>query len=181
MSSALTRFFSSVVALITSFSLFSCNSNRFDEEKIGKDMEVVLTQLFDAVHEGDEKTFKNFFADHVVELPDFEDGCKYVFDVYKGELLGVKCHYPIGTGDHIVPGEQICYAFTIFDIITRENNYTVYVEFYTRYKSKYPDFSYKIRKFKLLNKQQLDADETFNDCTQRNGIYYPGWINEKVE
>lgn len=164
------------MALITSFSLFGCTS-QFDEEKIGKDMEGILTQLFTSVQEGDKKAFKTFFADHVVELPDFEKGCDYVFEQFQGSVLSIKCDYPMGTGKHIVPGEQIHYAFTTFDVNTSENYYMVYVEFYTKYQSQYPDDPYKIKKFKLLNKHQWDNGITFNDCNQRYGIYYPGWLN----
>lgn len=173
----LEKFLSGVIALVTSFSFCSCNYNQFDDEKIGKAMEEILTQLFNSVQDGDKETFKVFFADHVVELSDFEDGCNYVFDQYQGRVLSVKCNYPMGTGKHIVPGEQICYAFSTFDISTDRNSYTVFVEFYTKYQSKYHDDPYKIRKFKLLSKQQWDTGENFNDCSQRHGIYYPGWIN----
>ena len=172
---------SSIVALVTSFSLFGCSSNQFDEEKTGKTMEEILTQLFISVQEGDKETFKTFFANQIIELPDFEEGCNYVFEKFQGHVLSVKCNYPMGTGKHIVPGEQICYALTTFDISTNENSYVVYVQFYTKYQSQYPDDQYRISKFKLLNKQQLEAGETYNDCTQRYGIYYLGWLDEEVE
>lgn len=181
MKSILKKILIVTVALIASLNLCSCNLYQFDEEKVGKDMESVLTQLFNSVQDGDKEKFKTFFADHIVALPDFENGCNYVFDIYQGRVISVKCDYPMGTGKHIVPGEQICYAFQTFDIITNGNSYTVYVEFYTNYQSKYPNDPYKIRIFKLLNKQQLEDGETFHDCSLRYGIYYPGWPVPEVD
>ena len=177
MKSYLKKIISSAMALITSFSLFGCTS-QFDEEKIGKDMEGILTQLFTSVQEGDKKTFKTFFADHVVELPDFEKGCDYVFDKYKGELVDVNFLSTTSTGKHIVPGEQICYAFMTFIAVTSEGEYLACVEFYTKYESKYPNDPYKIRKFGLFAK--LD-NGNFEDggVGQRYGIYYPEWLDVK--
>ena len=176
----LKKIMSGVVALIATLNLWGCKFNQLDEEKIGHDMEGILTQLFNAVQARDQETFKTFFADHVVSLSDFEDGCNYVFNLYQGELLNINCNFPMATGKRIVPGEQICFAIATFGINTSENEYVAYVEFYTQYRSKYPETPYKIRKFKLLSKQQLENSENFNDCTQRYGIYYPGWISEEI-
>ncbi len=171
----LRKFFIGAIVLITLFNLLGCSYDQFDEEKIGENMEGVLSRLFEIVQIRDQERFKSFFADHVVELSDFEEGCNYVFEQYQGGELSVKCDYPMGKGKHIVPGEEISYAFTTFDVSTDENNYTLYVQFYTN-----SDNQYKIRKFKLLSKQQLDSGENFNDCTQRYGVYYPGWLGDET-
>jgi hypothetical protein len=88
----------------------------------------------------------------------------------------------MGEGTRFVPGERIHYAFTTFNIITNENEYVAYIDFYTQYSSKYPEGSYRIRMFKLLTKQMLDDGENFHDCSLRHGIYYPGWLGvENIE
>lgn len=153
-------------------------------------MEEILTQLFVAVQEGDEDTFKTFFANHVVVLPDFEDGCNYIFDIYQGDLVSVKFYSAGHTGKHIVPGEQICYAYMTFIIITSKNEYQACVEFYTKYESKYSDDSYKIKQFSLFPKQSdggfipRENDGNFSKdwiAFEKDGIYYPGWMEENVE
>ena len=53
MKSYLKKIISGVVAMVTLFSLFGCSSNQIDEEKIAADMEMILTQLFDSVKNGD--------------------------------------------------------------------------------------------------------------------------------
>ena len=179
MTSILKKFLSAVVALITLFSFSGCNTNQFDEEQIGKDMEEVLTQLFQAVQNRDQEKFQTFFADHVIELDDFEYGSNYVFDLYQGELESIKYLNTGSTGKHIVPGEQIRYAHMNFSIVTSEGDYLVCVEFYYQYESKYPNDPYKIRKFRLSKEQQLD-DNNYG-FSQRYGIYYPGWLGEEVE
>lgn len=181
MTSILKKFLSAVVALITLFSFSGCNTNQFDEEQIGKDMEGVLTQLFQAVQNRDQEKFQTFFADHVIELDDFEYGSNYVFDLYQGEFAEVNFRSAGHTGDHLVPGEQICYAYMTFIVSTSEAEYLACIEFYTKYESKYPDDPYKIRKFSLLEKQDDGSFEKGEGFSQRYGIYYPGWLGEEVE
>ena len=182
MKSVLKKFLSVAIALVTSFNLFGCGSYKFDEEKVGADMEEKLTQLFTSVQNGDKETFKTFFADSVISQPNFEEGFQYVCNQYQGEILSVKCHYPMGEGRQIGPEELSYYtAFGSYEVITSKNHYKVYVEFYTHYPTKYPDGSYKIKVFKLLSQEQWDNGETFNDCPGKNGIYYPGWQNDDVK
>lgn len=171
----LKRIISGAVAVIASFSLFGCSSNQLDEKKIAADMEIILTQLFDSVKNGEKEVFKSFFAEEAVTLSDFEEGCNFVFNQYHGDLLRIDCNFPMGMGTRFVPGERIHSAFTTFNIVTSENEYVAYIDFYTQYSSKYPEGSYKIRIFKLLTKQMLDDGENFHDCSLRYGIYYPGW------
>ncbi len=175
MQSYLKKIICVAVALLTLLSLFSCSSNQIDEEKTAADMEIILTQIFDSVKNGDKETFKTYFADEALNISDFEDGWDFLLSHYKGNLLSIDCKFPMGMGTRFVPGERIHHAFTTFDIITSENEYVVYIDFYTQYSSKYPEGSYRIRRFKLLTKQMLDEGENFNDCTLRYGIYYPGW------
>lgn len=175
----LKRIICGAVALITSFSLFACSSNQPDEKKIAMDMETILTPLFDSVKNGEKEIFKTYFADDTLSLSDFEEGCDYVFSQYRGDLLEIDCHLPMGMITHFVPGERIHRAYTTFDIITSENEYVVYIDFYTQY-SKYPEGSYKIKGFKLLTKQMIDDGEGFTDCSLRNGIYYPDWPLPKL-
>ena len=175
MKSYLKKIISGVVAIVTLFSLFGCSSNQIDEEKIAADMERNLTQIFDSIKNGDKETFKTYFADEALNTSDFEDGWDYLLDQYKGDLLSIDCKFPMGTGTDFVPGERIHRAFTTFNIITNENEYVAYIDFYTQYSSKYPEGSYKIRLFKLLTKQMLDDGENFHDCSLRYGVYYPGW------
>lgn len=174
--SIIRKILSGVMALIVSLNIMGCSS-KTSEQKFGTDMESVLTQLFNAVQINDREKAKTFFADDIVELYDFDEGMNYIFSQYSGDLLDVNWDFTIGTGKCFVPGENICYAFATYDIISSENEYMVYVEFYTEYKSKYPDGSYRIRKLKLLDKQSLNNGENFNDCTLRYGIYYPGWTD----
>ena len=178
--SIIKKFLSGIVALITSFNLVGCNSKLTDEE-IGKAMEEILTQLFISVQEVDKETFKTFFADHVVAMSDFENGCSYVFDRYQGNLISVKFRSAGSSGTHFVPGEKISYAYMTFFVNTSEKEYMVCIEFYTHYQSKYPDGSYKIRKFSLLTKQDDGEFEDHNGFNLRYGIYYPGWIDEEIE
>ena len=171
-----------LMTVLIIFTLCAC-SDEPDEKQVGKDMEQILTQLFTSVQEGNQETFKTFFADHVVSMYDFKKGCDYVFDKYQGDLESVTFYSGGSTGKHIVPGEHICYASMTFDLKTSECEYRVCVEFYTKYESKYPDDPYKIRKMSLLAK--LD-DGSFEDdglgFSQRYGIYYPGWLGvENIE
>ena len=178
MKAYLRKIISGVVAVLISFSLFSCYSDQMDEEKIATDMEGVLTRLFNAVQLQDKETFKTFFADDVIELPDFETGCDDVFDRYRGELVSVKFRGLGYTGDSIVPGEQICYAQMTFNVITSEAEYKAVVEFYTQYESKYPDDPYKIKTFAVLDGQNDDDFDHGYGFSQRQGIFYPGWLDE---
>ena len=179
MRTTLKKVLSTAVALIMLFSLSSCSLNQYDEEKVGKDMEEILTQLLETVQEGNKELFKTFFAYHVVELPDFEEGLNYVFEKYQGYLLDVKLRSAGHTGDEIRPGEHRYYAYMTFIATTSEKEYMICVEFYTKYESENPEEPYKIRKFSLLAKQE---DGNFEDdgmgFNLRYGIYYPGWIDE---
>ena len=182
MKSHLKKIISGIVAIVTSFSLVSCSSNQIDEEKTATDMKEILTQLFDSIKNGDKEVFKTYFADEALNVSDFEDGWEFLCDQYKGDLLSIDCKFPMGEGTRFVPGERIHYAFTTFNIITNENEYVAYIDFYTQYSSKYPEGSYRIRMFKLLTKQMLDDGENFHDCSLRHGIYYPGWLGvENIE
>ena len=181
MKSHLKKIISGIVAIVTLFSLFSCSSNQIDEEKTATDMKEILTQLFDLIKNGDKEVFKTYFADEALNVSDFEDGWDFLFDQYKGDLLSIDCKFPMGAGTKFVPGERIHYAFTTFNIITNENEYVAYIDFYTQYSSKYPKGSYRIRLFKLLTKQMLDDGENFHDCSLRYGIYYPGWPVPEVD
>ena len=158
-------------------STFCACSDEPNEEKAGKDMEVVLSELFRTVQAQDQESFKTFFDDDILARPDFEDGMNYVFSSYTGNVQSVTCKFPMAIETWFVPGERIYLACTSFDIITNDNEYIVYVQFFTQYESKYPNSPYKIRRFKLLQKQEWDNGENFTDCTQRLGIYYPGWLN----
>lgn len=175
MKSYLKKFISVVIAMLTLFNLFGCSSNQIDQEKIAADMEIILTQLFDSVKNNEKEVFKTYFADEALNTFDFEDGYNYIFIQYQGLLLSIDCKFPMGEGTRFVPGERIQTAFTTFNIITNENEYVAYIDFYTQYSSKYPEGSYKIRIFKLLTKHMLDDGENFHDCSLRYGIYYPGW------
>lgn len=178
MKAYLKKIISGVVAVLISFSLFSCYSDQMDEEKIATDMEGVLTRLFNAVQLQDKETFKTFFADDVIELPDFGTGCDDVFNRYRGELVSVKFRGFGYTGDSIVPGEQICYAQMTFNVITSEAEYKAVVEFYTQYESKYPNDPYKIKTFAVLDGQNDDDFDHGYGFSQRQGIFYPGWLDE---
>ena len=158
-------------------STFCACSDEPNEEKAGKDMEVVLSELFRTVQAQDQESFKTFFDGDILAQPDFEDGMNYVFSSYTGNVQSVTCKFPMAIETWFEPGERIYLAFTSFDIITNDNEYIVYVEFFTQYESKYPNSPYKIRIFKLLQKQEWDNGENFTDCSQRLGIYYPGWLN----
>ena len=74
-----------LMTVLIIFTLCAC-SDEPDEKQVGKDMEQILTQLFTSVQEGNQETFKTFFADHVVSMYDFKKGCDYVFDKYQGDL-----------------------------------------------------------------------------------------------
>jgi hypothetical protein len=138
-------------------------------------MEEILTEMFSAIKNDNKERFKTFFADHVVGISDFENGFDYVCELYEGNLVDINARLPFGIGDKLAPDLHLEYAFTAFDIITSNNEYIAYVEFYT----KAPNNQYKIRKFKLLEKQAFDSgEESFSDCGMRYGIYYPGWIDE---
>ena len=190
MQSCLKKIISGIVAVLTSFSLFSCSFNQLDEDEIGKTMEEILTQLFMSVQEGDKNAFRTFFADHVIELPTFENGCNYIFDIYQGDLMSVSFQSAGHTGKQIVPGEHICYAYMSFIITTSKNEYEVCVEFYTKYESKYPNDPYKIKQISLFPKLSdgsfipRESDGNFSkdwiDFAQ-DGIYYPGWMGESSE
>ena len=158
-------------------STFCACSDEPNEEKAGKDMEVVLSELFRTVQAQDQESFKTFFDGDILAQPDFEDGMNYVFSSYTGNVQNITCKFPMSIETWFEPGERIYLACTNFNIITNENEYIVYVEFFTQYESKYPNSPYKIRRFKLLQKQEWDNGENFTDCTQRLGIYYPGWLN----
>ena len=173
----------SVIALVMLIiSLCSCNyanlrgftDDQIDQDEASAQMKKILADLFDSVKNNDGQLFDTFFADHIISMPDFEKGKSCVFDTYKGDLINIECKLPMGTGDDITPGEHIFYAFTTFDIISSVGEYKAYIEFYT----KDSGTQYKIRKFKLLEKQAWDNGESFNDCTQRYGVYYPGWIGD---
>jgi hypothetical protein len=163
------------------FTLCAC-SDEPDEEQAGKDMEQVLTELFSTVQEQDKNAFISFFDDDVSAQPDFENGMDYVFSSYKGDIQSVTCKFPLGVRTDFEPGERIYRAFGTFNVVTSENEYVVYLEFFTRYESKYPNEPYKIKIFKILEKQAFDNGENFHDCSLRNGIYYPGWLGvENIE
>jgi hypothetical protein len=138
---------------------------------------VVLSELLRDVQAQDKESFKTFFDEDILTQPDFENGMNYVFSSYTGNVQNITCKFPMSIETWFEPGERIYLACTNFNIITNENEYIVYVEFFTQYESKYPNSPYKIRKFKLLQKQEWDNGENFTDCTQRLGIYYPGWLN----
>ena len=150
-------------------------SDELNEEQIASDMEGILTELFGAVQAQDKEAFKAFFASEALNVSDFDDGWDYLLAQYKGDLLSIDCKLPMGIGTNFVPGERIHSAFTTFNIVTSENEYVAYIDFYTQYSSKYPEGSYKIRIFKLLTKQMLEDGENFHDCSLRYGIYFPGW------
>ena len=71
MKSYLKKFISGVVAMLTLFNLFGCSSNQIDQEKIAADMEIILTQIFDLIKNGDKETFKTYFADDALNVSDF--------------------------------------------------------------------------------------------------------------
>lgn len=102
-------------------------------------MEIILTQIFDLIKNGDKETFKTYFADDALNVSDFEDGWNFLLTQYKGDLLNIDCKFPMGEGTRFVPGERIQTAFTTFNIITNENEYVAYIDFYTQYSSKYPE------------------------------------------
>ena len=110
-----------VLMTIFLISTFTACSDKPDEEQAGKDMEQVLTELFSTVQEQDKNAFISFFDDDVSAQLDFENGCQYVFDTYQGELVGVDFRSAGHTGKLFVSGEQICYAYMSFRIITSEN------------------------------------------------------------
>ncbi len=170
-----------VLVIVTLLSLFGCSSNQIDQEKIAVDMEIILTQIFESIKNGDKETFKTYFADEALNSSDFEDGWDFLVAQYKGDLLDIDCKFPMGEGTRFIPGERVHCAFTTFNIITNENEYVVYIDFYTQYSSKYPEGSYKIRIFKLLTKQMLDDGDDFHDCSLRYGIYYPSWPVPEVD
>ncbi len=178
MKAYLRKIISCVVAVLISFSLFSCYSDQMDEGKIATDVEGVLSRLFNAVQLQDKEAFKAFFADDVIELPDFETGCDYVFDRYRGELVGVTFRGLGSTGKRIVPGEEICYAHMTFNVITSEAEYKAVVECYTQYESKYPNDPYKIKTFAVLDGQNNEDFDHGYGFSQRQGIFYPGWLDE---
>ena len=169
-----------LMATLMTLSFFGCSFDQFDEEKTGKEMEQILTQLFLSVQEGDRETFKTFFADDAVLKYDFEKGCDYVFDKYQGDLESVTFLSGGHTGKKFVPGEQIHYAFMTFGLKTSEREYEVVIEFYTQYESKYPNDPYKIRKMYLLNKSEDGSFEKVDSgISLRYGIYYPEWLSVK--
>ena len=176
--SAFKKFLCAVIVFAISINLFGCGLIYIEDkdEEIGNKMEGKLEQLFLAVQNGDRETFKNFFDEDVALQADFQYGIDYVFELYQGDLKEVKWTHQLGTGEHIGPEKHYEYAFGSFDIVTSENEYLLYMEFYTQYKSKYPKGTYIIRKFKLLEKDSLERGENFHDCSQRYGIYYPGWL-----
>lgn len=170
------KILSAVIALIAAINLWGCSAGyQMDEKAVGTEMEKILAQLFDSVKNDKEEVFKTYFADEALNTSDFEDGYNYISAQYQGLLLSIDCKFPMGEGTRFVPGERIQTAFTTFNIITNENEYVAYIDFYTQYSSKYPEGSYKIRIFKLLTKHMLDDGENFHDCSLRYGIYYPGW------
>ena len=178
-----------LMTVLIIFTLCAC-SDELDEKQVGKDMEQVLTELFSAVQKQDKNSFISFFDDDVSAQLDFENGCQYVFDTYQGELVGVDFLSAGHTGKLFVQGEQICYAYMSFRIITSENEYEVCVEFYTQYESKYPNDPYKIRQFSIFPKLDdgsfipKESDGNFSEdwiaFGQRHGIYYPGWRDEEI-
>ena len=123
MSPSFKKILGAIVALIILFSFFGCQFNGLDEEEIGADMEKTLYRLFNAVQNENREEFKAFFADHVVSLSDFEEGCNYVFDRYEGDLVSVKLRSSGHTGKHIVSGEHIYYSYMTFIVVTSENEY----------------------------------------------------------
>ena len=189
MKTTLKRFFILATMLAILLNFVGCSSYKFNEEKVGADMEEKLTQLFISVQNGDKETFKTFFAEHVISLSHFEAGCNYVFDTFHGDLIDVTFHSAGHTGKEIVPGEQICYAYMTFRVTTSKEEYEVCVEFYTQYESKYPNNSYKIRQFSLFPKQkdgnfipkEIDGNFSRDWIAFGYGIYYPGWQNDDVK
>ncbi|MDD7179917.1 MAG: hypothetical protein PUH20_04435 [Eubacterium sp.] len=190
MQTYLKRIIGGILAIITSFSLFGCSSNQIDEGKMATDMEEILTQLFMSVQCGDKNTFRNFFADHVVELPTFTGGCNYIFDIFQGDLMSVNFYSAGHTEKQIVPGEQICFAYMTFIVTTSQKEYQACVEFYTKYESKYPNDPYKIKQISLFPKLSdgsfipKESDGNFSKdwiAFCQDGIYYPGWRGENAE
>ena len=151
--------------------------DQIDQEEASAHMKIILTDLFNSVKKDERQLFNDFFADHVLSMDDFENGKNYVFNSYKGDLKNIECNLPMGTGESIGPNVHIFYAFTSFKIITTDNEYTVYVQFYT----KNPETEYKIMKFKLLDKQAMDNGDDFSDMGLRYGIYYPGWVDKEMK
>ena len=49
-------------------------------------MEIILTQIFDLIKNGDKETFKTYFADDALNVSDFEDGWNFLLTQYKGDL-----------------------------------------------------------------------------------------------
>ena len=160
-------------------------SDEPNEEQIASDMEGILTELFGAVQAQDKEAFKAFFADHVIELDNFEDGCGYVFNTYQGDLIDISFYSAGHEGTEFTQEERICYAYMSFIVTTSKTEYMVCVEFYTKCDSKYSDDSYKIRQLSVFPKQDdgsfipIENDGNFSkdwiSFGQRHGIYYPGW------
>ncbi|MBQ7012085.1 MAG: DUF5104 domain-containing protein [Clostridia bacterium] len=175
----LKRIICGVVILATSLGLCGCIKrlvyipNEVNEEYEYNNIKQVVVELLNSVKNDENNRFESYFADYVSVMPDFENGKSYVFDIFKGNLLSVDGDLPMGEGENILPKEHLRYAFTVFNIVTDENEYKAFVEIYTSN----PNNQYKIKKFKILDKQALENGENFNDTTLRNGIYYPGWID----
>ena len=106
-------------------STFCACSDEPNEEKAGKDMEVVLSELFRAVQAQDKESFKTFFDGDILTQPDFENGMNYVFSSYTGNVQNITCKFPMSIETWFEPGEKIYLACTSFDIITNENEYIV--------------------------------------------------------
>ena len=182
MHSVLLRVICSAMAIVMVIGLLGCKYanlrgftyDQIDQNEAKNQMTRILIDLFDAVKNDNIQQFDNFFADHVITLPDFKNGRDYVFDTYSGEIISIECRLPMITGENIRNDMHLFFASTIFDIVTSNDEYRVYVEFYT----KDAETQYKIRKFKMLSKLSVDNGENFSDMGLRYGIYYSGWIRE---
>ncbi len=147
-----------------------------EEKQILERIKAILVDLLDSAQSQDEITFETFFADHVVAMSDFEDGKNYVFDTYDGNLIRIEGPSNISsTGEEIGSGYHNTNVFTWFNVITDQSEYKVLLEIYINAP---PNNSYKIRKFKIYNKQEADQHNQA-DMNLRYGVYYPGWIEEQ--
>lgn len=181
----LKRIFVTILVFTVSIGLCGCLNkivyifDPIDEEDAAAQIEKLFVDLLDAVNENQTEVFDTYFANHVLTLHDFEKGRNYLFETYKGELIDIE-HSVGSSGESIEPGEHYWYQSVYFDIITSENEYMACVEFYTKYKSENPEEPYKIRKIKLVEKQNFENSGKYTDCGLRYGIYYPGWVNGLV-
>lgn len=138
-----------------------------------KESEKLAVSLITTLELRDSQGFRKMFDDSVLNMPEFENGEKYAFEIFYGNLqsISIKSHSSGSRTSNVV--DSYTTLDVLCDVITTQNQYMVYIEYFTSHDN--VNRINKIIKFKIIETENAAPYSNFADMGAKYGVYYPGW------